>query len=206
MKKSFRIGILLSCCAVLGAVLLVEFGDEWLVVEKPLAKADAILILGGSATFRERTSRAAELYQQGLAPRIILTNDGQKGGWSDELQRNPYFVERAQWNLEEKGVPKEKIFIAPQVVESTYDEAVTIRNYSQENSLDSLAVVTSDFHTRRALYIFEKIFGADSAKQIGIYAAEKNQSSNSRSWLQNKQRRGFVTAEYIKMIYYWLIY
>src|SRR5262245_60433924 len=79
------------------------FGAWWvaesLIVQKTLDKADVILVLGGSATYKERTQKAAELFRQGISERIVLTNDGQQGGWSRTEKRNPYFVELARNEL-----------------------------------------------------------------------------------------------------------
>ena len=44
----------------------------------------------------ERTRLAAESFVRGRAPVVLLTNDGQRGGWSKEEERNPLFVERAE--------------------------------------------------------------------------------------------------------------
>jgi len=66
-----------------------------LVVDADLSSADAIVVLSGSSAYVERTHKAAELYRAGRAPLIWLTDDHMRGGWSNALQRNPYFVERA---------------------------------------------------------------------------------------------------------------
>ena len=70
-------------------------GAELLITEAPLDHADAIAIMSGSATFKERSQRAAELFHAGRAPRIILTNDNHQGSWSNAEQRNPFFYESA---------------------------------------------------------------------------------------------------------------
>ena len=53
-----------------------------LIIEKPLEKADAIFVLGGSSVYFERTQKAAELYKKGVSDKIFLTDDGERGGWS----------------------------------------------------------------------------------------------------------------------------
>ena len=66
--------IFLVAAAIAGCVGI-WFCKDVLVAESPPDKADAILLLGGDVTFRPR--RAAQLYQQALAPRVIAT------GWRD---------------------------------------------------------------------------------------------------------------------------
>src|SRR3954452_21632791 len=84
-----------------------------LIVRTGPETADAIAVFSGSATYKERTEKAALLFKQGMAPLIVLTNDGQRGGWSREQRRNPLFVELAQNLLEQSGVPQDRIVIAP---------------------------------------------------------------------------------------------
>src|SRR3954463_3626738 len=102
-----------------GLVLLVWSLLAWgaahaLIVRSPLAgKADALVVLSGSATYVERTRFAAELLGEGRSTVIILTNDNQTSGWSNDEQRNPLFVERAANELKSAGVPGEKILVLP---------------------------------------------------------------------------------------------
>ncbi len=82
-----------------------------LIIEKSLERADVILVLGGSSVFIERTQKAAEIFKQGVASKILLTDDGEKAGWSRMERRNPPYVELAQKNLVAQGVPAFKCFV-----------------------------------------------------------------------------------------------
>ena len=53
--------------------------------------ADAIVVLSGSSTYVERAAWAAQLYREGRAPVIVLTNDGLISGWDHREDRNPYY-------------------------------------------------------------------------------------------------------------------
>src|SRR6266481_9602240 len=118
-----------------------------LIVATPLENTDAIAVLSGSATFRERTAFAAELYKQGVVPVILLTNDGGHVGWSRKEQRNPLNVESATNNLELLGVPNDKIEILSPMVDSTYVEAGRVCDYAVQHNLHSITFVTSAYHT-----------------------------------------------------------
>jgi hypothetical protein len=48
--------------------------ESYLVRERQLEKADAILVMAGSR--EERLPSVARLYHQGVAPKILLANDG----------------------------------------------------------------------------------------------------------------------------------
>ncbi|HEY1404065.1 MAG TPA: hypothetical protein VGB05_08070, partial [Pyrinomonadaceae bacterium] len=66
-----------------------------LVVEVKVARPEAIVVLSGASDYAERARAAAGLFAAGRAPKIVLTNDGEQGGWSSAEQRNPFFSELA---------------------------------------------------------------------------------------------------------------
>src|ERR687883_415446 len=112
-------------------VLLSWVAARVLIVHSAPAHAvDALVVLAGSDTYKERTRWAARLFNEGLAPKIILTNDGLRGGWSIIEQRNLFFFERATQELQRAGVPADKIEVIPQTVSSTYEEAERVREYA----------------------------------------------------------------------------
>jgi uncharacterized SAM-binding protein YcdF (DUF218 family) len=137
-------------------ILLAWFAAEHLIVEQPIERAEAILILGGSAAYIERTQKAAQLFKDEIAPKIFLTNDGTKAGWSKKEQRNPPYVELAEQSLIGQGIPKKNIEILPTITKSTQDEANLLVKTAKERNLKSILLVTSPYHTRRTLWTFEK--------------------------------------------------
>jgi uncharacterized SAM-binding protein YcdF (DUF218 family) len=177
-----------------------------LVVRSELPHADALVVLAGSSTYVERTHRAAQLFAEGVAAKIILTNDKLPSGWSAVQERNPLFVERAADELRRQGVPAEKIEIVPGVVSSTYDEIMRLREYSVEHGLRSILVITSAYHSRRAWWTLRHVFrGSDVA--IGLdTAAPGEQSPWPATWWWHRVGWQMVPVEYAKMVYYWLRY
>ena len=169
---------------------------RFLTVRSPLARADAIVVLSGSAAHVERAQWAAQLYQAGLAPKIILTNDNQQGGWSEPLQRNPYYYERSRDQLLNAGVPPEAIEIRLEPVASTYEEAQLIK---REPGLKSIVLVTSAYHSRRALWTFRRVLGGSDI-EIGIEPVKFNPPPKTW-WLQVKGWQ-IVPVEYVKLLYY----
>src|ERR1043165_6643374 len=128
MLNSRVVRALVIGCLVLAVwELLAIAGARFLIVRSPLAHADAIVVLSGSAAHVERAQWAAQLCKNGLAPKIILTNDNQMGGWSEPLQRNPFYFERSRDELLKAGVPQGAIEIRMEPVSSTYEEAQLIR-------------------------------------------------------------------------------
>src|ERR1700730_6892142 len=134
--------VILSLCALW---LLGWGAAKLLIVEAPLDHADAIAVLSGSAVIRERAQFAAQLYKEGRAPKIVLTNDNQQGSWSSAEQRNPFYYERAADLLVRAGVPRAAIEILPQPVAGTDEEASLLRRYADQQRLHSIPVVTSAY-------------------------------------------------------------
>jgi uncharacterized SAM-binding protein YcdF (DUF218 family) len=187
-------------------VFLAPFLAERLIVEKTLTRADAILVLGGSATFKERTEKAAELYQKGISAKILLTDDGGQAGWSHLEQRNPKFVELARQSLIERGVQPEAIEILAPTVEGTIDEARVFADKARAENLQSVVLVTSAYHTRRALWTFSKI-SAETGAAIGIESPPPGiQTPKPFYWWLQLSGWKLVAGEYVKSAYYWVFY
>jgi uncharacterized SAM-binding protein YcdF (DUF218 family) len=187
-------------------ILLAWVAAEALIVKSELTHADALVVLAGSSTYIERTQRAAQLFQQGRAPLIILTNDNIPSGWSVKEERNPLFVELAADELKRQGVPAEMIEIVPGTVSSTYDEAVSLQRYTGEKGLRSILIVTSAYQSRRALWTLRRVFRGSNV-EIGLDAVEPGQQSpRAGVWWFYGLGWQMVPGEYVKMIYYWINY
>lgn len=177
-----------------------------LVETAGLARADALVVLSGSAAYVERTRRAAELYREGRAPRVVLTDDKQRGGWSEARQTNPFFVERAREELLRAGVPAESVEVLPGAVAGTHDEAVAARAYAARRNLRSLLFVTSAYHTRRALWTLRQVFRG-SGVEVGVEGvAPGGQTPTPPTWWLYGRGWRAVALEYPKLVYYYWKY
>jgi len=177
-----------------------------LIVKSELGSADAIVVLSGSSTFVERTDWAARLYREGRAPIIILTNDSPISGWNNVEERNPYFYELAAKELRQRGVPAEKIQVVKDIASGTYEESLELRDYASAHRLKRLLVVTSAYHSRRALWSLRHACEG-SGIEIGIDGPPPGwQTPSLWSWWWHRWGWKVVAGEYAKMIYYWLRY
>jgi uncharacterized SAM-binding protein YcdF (DUF218 family) len=175
-------------------------------VNEPLSKADAIVIFSGSAGYVERCRYAAWLFGRGVAPLIILTNDHTQGGWSNEQERNPLFVELAVAELRAAGVERDKILVLQDPVFSTFDDANVVRNYAEAHGTGKLLFVTSPYHSRRALWTVRRVFGGMNT-HIGIETPDPGiQSPQPWQWLLSPSGWRQVALEYPKLFYYRLRY
>jgi uncharacterized SAM-binding protein YcdF (DUF218 family) len=179
---------------------------DWLVLETEPARADALVVLGGASTYEERAEYAARLFNGGFAPKVVLTDDGQRGGWSQARQSNPFFVERAAEVLEGAGVPPEKVETLPRQTASTYEEASALREYAEARGLSSLLVVTSGYHSRRALWTLGRVFRG-SPVRVRLAAVPPGAQTPARaSWWLSPAGWRTVALEYPKLVYYRLRY
>jgi uncharacterized SAM-binding protein YcdF (DUF218 family) len=179
---------------------------DWLVIETAPAHADALAVLGGASTYMERAGYAARLFDEGFAPKVLLTDDGQRGGWSQAQQRNPFFVERAAAVLEADGVSAEKIERLPGQTASTYEEAAALREYAEARGLGSLLVVTSGYHSRRALWTLERAFRGSSVRVRLAAVPPGGQTPSRVYWWLSPNGWRTVALEYPKLVYYRLRY
>jgi uncharacterized SAM-binding protein YcdF (DUF218 family) len=177
-----------------------------LIVRSGPETADAIAVFSGSATYKERIEKAGLLFKQGVAPLVILTNDGQRSGWSREKRRNPLFVELAQNLIEQSGVPQDRILVVPTQVDSTFTEANAVKEFAQRNRIRSLVFVTSGYHSRRALWTVRRVFDG-SGIEVGIQPVEPGLETPSEwTWWVTAKGWQFVAGEWVKYGYYHLAY
>jgi len=169
-------------------------------------KADAIVVLSNTDFLEERSRRAADLFLTGRASRIVLTNENQISRWSESQQRNLFTYEWEKDVLHKAGVSDDKIEVLSEPVTSTYSEALRTFDYARQNQLKSLVVVTSAYHSRRALWIFRKVFN-DSGIDVSLEPVAAGQQTPQPFfwWLQPSGWK-VVATEYPKLIYYWARY
>jgi uncharacterized SAM-binding protein YcdF (DUF218 family) len=203
-RRRIVIRILFTC--ILIWPFAAWLGARLLIIQAPLEKADAIVLLGGSANYKERAREAAKLLLEGRAQRILITNDNMRGPWSSIEQRNPYYYERCREELRTAGVPDTDIEVLIQPVTSTREEAELVRQYAEEHRLRSILVVTSPYHSRRALWIFSQVF-REAGIQVGLISASPGaESPRPAIWWLSLRGWNLVPTEYVKMIYYVIKY
>lgn len=171
MRANRGITLILLVIAVI-VVTIFWVPRSWLLagltVSKPLAKSEAIVLVGGG--FQERAPAAAMLYRDGYAPLVILANDGVFSGWSTKYNRNLYQVEWAEEELFKLGVPRDHIIKLPFYGSSTMFDALAVKRYLLKSGLKKIIVVTSDYHTLRALWTFKNVLKAYTS-DITIFPA-----------------------------------
>jgi uncharacterized SAM-binding protein YcdF (DUF218 family) len=182
---------LLVFCFVLYAArrpLLRLAGESW-VVEDPLQQSDALLLLSDDNFFADRATRASELYRQKLAPVVVASGR--------RLRPTAGVAELMEHDLIERGVPKDRIIRFPQDADNTREEAQALRAFVVEKNWHSVIVVTSNYHTRRARYIFERVFPDSVAVRV---ASARDGGFDPEHWWENRKSLKLFMGELVAMV------
>jgi uncharacterized SAM-binding protein YcdF (DUF218 family) len=176
--------VLVVMCAVIywARHPILRFAAETWVIDAPAAHADALLLLGDDNFYADRATHAAELIRHGVAPVVIAS------GW--RLRRGAGVVELQEHDLIERGVPKDKIIRFPHDAESTLEEAVALARLCSERHFRSVIVVTSNYHARRARYIFNKVFPPTIS--VSVAGAHDGDFDPEHWWEKRKSEELFL--------------
>lgn len=181
--------IALICLAVLisGAFVVLEpkvFAMIWphfLVINAPMEKADCLILLGGEE--EARPSVSARLYSEGVAPVVYITGQG------DAVTNRKILLEH--------GVPLQAIRMEPNS-RSTLMNARLLQPMLMRDGIRTAVIVTSPFHTRRALAVFQHEI---PSVRFGVVPAKR------AYWETPQGINGYnqsVLMEFVKTAYYWI--
>jgi uncharacterized SAM-binding protein YcdF (DUF218 family) len=158
-----------------------HMAESW-VVDEPAAHADVIVVLGDDNFYGDRATHAAELFRQGVAPQGVASGR--------RLRPNAGISELMEHDLIERGVPKEKIIRFSQDADNTREEAEAVGKLAVARHWKSLVIVTSNYHTRRARYIYEKVLPAGIA--VSLAGAKDGDFDPERWWETRKSIKLFA--------------
>jgi uncharacterized SAM-binding protein YcdF (DUF218 family) len=178
-----KIFVLLFVLLALLAAVVWLFPQQVLTVDSGPVKADAIVVLGGGIS--ERSGRAADLFKQREASKIVVS------GFGDDVS-NKHTLERA-------GVPTIDIVLEGKS-RTTRENAEFSIPLLRKLGAHKVIIVTSWYHSRRALSCFEHyapdIQFYSRPSYIGYLRADPNR----------KYINGYVKSEYMKLLGYWVCY
>jgi uncharacterized SAM-binding protein YcdF (DUF218 family) len=171
-------------------VLLVLLGlaawfypEKFLTVDTGPVTADVIIVIGGGQ--HERALRAAQLYQQHAAPRIIVTGAG------DDLINRRLLIAN--------GVPARVIELERKST-TTRENAVFTGNLLRAENVGSAILVTSWYHARRA----EKTF-AHFVPGVTFYSRPSYFGFDRADWKKDGLNK-HMRLEFLKLPGYWVRY
>jgi len=164
---------------VLAGVVAFRGVGRWLVVEDPLDRSDAIVVLSGGLPYR--AVEAAKIFHLGMAPQVWLT---QPGNPSDVLSKMsiPFEGEEGYSRsvLIYEGVLDSNIRILPPVIVNTEDEELAIIAEMQATHASRVILVTSPPHTRRVRALWRHL--APVGLTLIVRAASEDEYDANHWW------------------------
>ena len=143
------------------------------VSELDMENIDCILVLGAgirrnnpSPMLEDRLLTAIELYNQGVAPKILVSGDHEHDNYDEVNVMKNY--------LKEKGIPSEDIFMDHAGL-STYDSIYRAKKIFKASKI---IIVTQKYHLYRSLYIAKSIdlksYGVSASRQAYAFQTKRD--------------------------------
>jgi uncharacterized SAM-binding protein YcdF (DUF218 family) len=162
------LAIWIAACLVL-AICMMRWASSSLVINMPV-KSDLILVPSGD--FTSRTGQALALAQQGFADLIVI-DEG-----ANTLDFGRTLAERRAEQLSRSGV---SFKVCPIHGDSTSSESREAARCIVKLHPKSVLIVTSDFHTRRSLAMFQR-----AMPEISFSVAATTTSFSTDPWWSPK--------------------
>jgi uncharacterized SAM-binding protein YcdF (DUF218 family) len=183
--------VVLFCGMYLFRSQLFTLAAQLWIVNEPLQRADAIVVLGGGMT--SRPAQAARLYEQGYAAKILVMT-------AAKLQTDGSGVSPDKVALLAQGVPESSIVVVGRGVASTFDEAAAVAKWAETSGARRVLVPTQFLYTRRIDWIFDRKLKSLKGRAITIsMPAEDYTPSN---WWKNEDTILTVQNEILRYFYY----
>ena len=146
-------------------------GELWMVNDSTTS-ADVIIVLGDDNYAGDRAFHAAELFRSGVAPVVVASGR--------MLRANVGIAEIMGRDLESFGIPAASIVKFPHRAANTKEEAEALLGLIASHGWKRVLIVTSNYHARRAEFIFEKVLPAGVS--VHVSGARDSEFDPSRWW------------------------
>jgi uncharacterized SAM-binding protein YcdF (DUF218 family) len=185
----FRLLSLLAICAVVGVIylawhpLLRAAASFWIVQDR-IEPADIIIVIGDDDFTADRAKEAAALFHAGWAPQILA---------SGRMLR-PYasIADYMARDLQSEGVPASAILRFSHRADNTREEAEGLGVLAEQKGWRRILLVTSNYHTRRARYIFRKVLPGNVRLEV---ASAPDSDFNPAAWWETRRARKIFFLE-----------
>jgi uncharacterized SAM-binding protein YcdF (DUF218 family) len=192
--------LLVLCALVLTLLLfrvqiLTRLARFW-IVNDPLPKADAILVVGGRVDLRPFA--AAQLYREGRAPLVLVAQPEMPRTARMGFAVPEFSIARSV--LIKEGVPGEAIRMVGTNLTSTVGEALALRAWLTNAPIRSVLIPTDPFNTRRVRRIFNQTLQGTGV-QASVAAIEMQRYRADNWWKTEEGAKDFV-SEAAKFVHY----
>jgi uncharacterized SAM-binding protein YcdF (DUF218 family) len=184
MKKLRTVLIVLVALAI----FLFSTSGQFLIVNRP-QHADAIVVLAGETD--RRPALGLQLLQQGYAPKMLL-----------DVPANAKIYDETMLQIAQQYVRQlpqaQSAIICPIYGLSTKAESQDVSQCLKTLGVHSILVVTSDYHTRRALSTFRHEL---PGMQISVAAATDPEQFGG-SWWKHRQWAKLNFDEWLRLVWW----
>lgn len=187
-------------------ILLLAVGScrkagTWLVNDSTPRHADVMVLLMGSIA--DRVLQVADLYEKGVSDRVWIVEEGM-GPYKALEERGAHIISnttQVKNALISLGIPARNITLLPGDATSSSMEARIVRDYLQKQpAVDTLLLVSSSAHTRRASMIFKAALDPLDHTPVVYCSPSHYTSFNAAKWWRSKNDIQRLVNEYLKMV------
>jgi uncharacterized SAM-binding protein YcdF (DUF218 family) len=199
------IPLILGTCVVFFSEAILRNAGSVIVVDEKPSKSDAVIVLNTGDEYYPRLIQAADLYRLGLAEKVVI-NGNRKTDTLRMLEAKgfenccPWYADSVRI-LSLLAVPeKDIIWISAEDAYDSMSEAAAVGKELIRQNLRKVIITTSKFHTRRAKFIWKKMY----VNQLNIVmVSAKMDPFDPAKWWQDGRQIRWVLAEYGAWVYYW---
>jgi uncharacterized SAM-binding protein YcdF (DUF218 family) len=170
------------------------------IVNDPLVKSDAVVVLGGG--LESRPSFAADLYRRGLVTMVLVADVRSSPAVDKGVLPSETAI--AIGLLEKEGVPSSAIETFGSKVSSTRDESVGVHAWVAQHPSHRLIIPSDPFHTRRVKWLFTRAL-KDQRVEVSV-ASIPAPRYDPLAWWHSEEATIDFQNEIVKFLYYWLHY
>ncbi|HZW93821.1 MAG TPA: YdcF family protein [Candidatus Eremiobacteraceae bacterium] len=187
-KRAWILTGILLCVLLAG---LAAKAGSFLLVDAP-QRSDVVLVLAGET--KQRPQLALQLLSRGYGRTILL-----------DVPIDSTIYEFTQIQLAQKYISDlpqpASVSICPIHGLSTKDESKDVENCLAQEGVKRVLIVTSDFHTRRALSVFRREL---PQYEYSVAAAHDEAQFGVRWWTHRQWAKTFVD-EWLRMIWWKMV-
>lgn len=196
-SKAFRALWWLLTAVVAIALCLLRWGDDLLIQNDPAPDhVDAAIVLQGSIVAEKvRIAGAVDLLQRGLADRFLVSVPGESYWGQSVPPLAKAYVER---NYGTDAGARVDFCETGAEVNSTRQEAQIISSCIQQHHWHAVAIVTSDYHTRRAGILWRRTL-KERNPGVQIWIDGVADPEFQRPWWRHRQSAKIWLMESLKL-------
>jgi uncharacterized SAM-binding protein YcdF (DUF218 family) len=195
VRRLLVAALVLAALAIVAHAPALRLMGRALVVEDPLTRADAIVVVAGGTPDREEV--AARLYREGLAPEVVLSNQFTPDRVRNLIAlgaRHLDYQGEARVALEQHGVPSQVIVALPTPVKTTEAELRIVGEAARARGWRRVILVTSPQHSRRVKLVWSREAPAGIEGLVRVVAEDKFLDGD---WWRKRRQTEAVLHEYL---------